>query len=126
MRRVVLVGITLACSAVTAADIDTTKAATKDASDFGALTAQCIGLERAGQQQCMNIIARYKFGPPATPRTLTLAERTALDAIRAADSQAILVLLPDGSYTIGEMLPGDTLANRFYYIPCTANPCPSL
>jgi hypothetical protein len=34
------------------------------------------------------------------------------------------VMLPDGSYTIGHVLSGDTLANRFFYIPCNANPCP--
>lgn len=43
---------------------------------------------------------------------------------RDSDPLAILVLLPDGSYTIGHVLSGDTLSKRFIYIPCHANPCP--
>ncbi len=115
-----LVGIALALSAaVTAADIDA-----KAATDTEALTAQCMGLEKAGYIQCIQIIYRYKLGPPATPQKLTLAEKTGIDAIMKSDPLAVLVLLTDGSYTIGHVLSGDTLANRLLYIPCNATPCP--
>jgi hypothetical protein len=120
MPKLLVVIVLASSAAVTAADIDTKAAATDDSD----LTAQCIGLESAGERQCIQIIYRYKYGPPATPHKLTLAENTGINAIMKSDPLAILVMLPDGSYTIGHVLSGDTLANRFFYIPCNANPCP--
>jgi hypothetical protein len=120
MQKLLFVIALALSTAVTAADTDT-KAAAPDPS---ALASQCVGLESAGEHQCMQIIFRYRYGPAATPHKLTLAENTGIDAIMKSDPLAILVLLPDGSYTIGHVLSGDTLANRFFYIPCNANPCP--
>jgi hypothetical protein len=108
MKKIVLVGIALACSAaVTAADFDT-------------LAASCVGLDNAGTKRCLDIIARHKFGPLHTLRSFTLAEKTAIDAIMAADPQAVIVVLPDGSFVIGQ-----TVSDRVIGIPCEANPCPS-
>jgi hypothetical protein len=119
MKKVVLVGIALACSAaVTAADIDT-RIAVKAAGDFDTLSAQCIGLESGGMKRCLQIIARHKFAPLHNLNQLTLAEKTAIDAIMAADPKAILVVLPDGSFVIGH-----DYGDRFVYIPCEATPCP--
>jgi hypothetical protein len=38
----------------------------------------------------------------------------------AADPLAVIVVLPDGSFVIGQ-----TVADRLIGIPCEANPCPS-
>lgn len=116
MKKVVLVGMTLACSAaVTAAD-----APTKIAGKFTTLSASCIGLDNPGTQRCMDIIARHVFGTFHALRSFTLAEKTAIEAIMGADPQAVIVVLPDGSFLIGQ-----TISDRLIGIPCEANPCPS-
>jgi hypothetical protein len=115
MKKVVLVGITLACSAaVTAADTPA-----NISGKFNTLSASCIGLDNAGMKRCMDIIARHVFGPLHALRTFTLAEKTAIDAVMGADKQAVLVVLPDGSFVIGQ-----TVSDRLIGIPCEANPCP--
>jgi hypothetical protein len=122
MRTVLLVGLMEAfpCAAVSAADV---KSKVK-APDVSALTNQCIGLDSVGEQECKKIIYRYRYGGAAQPHKQTLAEKTALDGVMNSDPLAVLLLLPDGTYTIARVLLGDTLANRFFYIPCSANPCP--
>jgi hypothetical protein len=108
MKKIVLVGIALASSAaVTAADFDT-------------LASSCIGLDDAGMKRCLDILARHKFGALPKMRPFTLAEKTAIDAIMVGDPQAVIVVLPDGSFVVGQ-----PIANRVIGIPCESNPCPS-
>jgi hypothetical protein len=115
MKKVGLVGIALACcAAVTAADTPANIGA-----KFNTLSASCIGLDNAGTKRCMDIIARHIFGPLHNLHPFTLAEKTAIDAILAADPQAFVVVLPDGSFAIGQ-----TVTDRVIGIPCEASPCP--
>jgi len=108
MKILAYVGIAVACSAAAIAD------------DFTTSTAQCIGLDDSGMKRCIAIIARHNYGALHKLRTFTLAEKTAIDAIMAADPKAVIVVLPDGSFVIGQ-----TVADRLIGIPCAANPCPS-
>jgi len=108
MKKVALVGVAMACCAAVTA------------SDFNSLSASCIGLDKQGTQRCMDIIARHKFAPLPTMRPFTLAEKTAVEAILAGDPQAVIVVLPDGSFDIGQ-----PVVDRVIGIPCKANPCPT-
>ena len=116
MKKVVLVGIALACSAaVTAADtVNDIRA------KFNTISRSCIGLDDRGTQRCLDIVARHVFAPVHPLNQLTLAEKTAIDAIMSADPKALLVVLPDGSFVVGQ-----DWGDRFVYIPCEATPCPA-
>jgi hypothetical protein len=91
---------------------------TASAADTLSLSTSCIGLDEPGMKLCMDIIARTELGAFAPMRALTLAEKTAINAIMAADSKAVVVILPDGSFVIGH-----SLGDRLIGIPCTSNPC---
>jgi hypothetical protein len=106
MRSLFTLGIALACSAA--------------AADSNALMASCIGLDGTGMTRCMGIIARSEYGPLPSIRPFTLAEKTGIDAVMAAHPQTFIVVLPDGSFVIGQQV-----ANRVIGIPCESNPCPS-
>jgi hypothetical protein len=108
MKTFVLFVIAVTCCALVAA------------ADFKDLAASCIGLDDAGTKRCLAIVARHTYGPFHNLRPFTLAEKTAIDAIMAADSKAVIVVLPDGSFVIGQTFP-----DRVIGIPCEANPCPS-
>ena len=106
MKRLVLLSIAIVCCAAVAA------------ADFDTLAASCVGLDDAGMTRCMGIIARHKFGAFPNMRPFTLAEKTAIDAVMAEDSRAVIVVLPDGSFVIGQ-----PIGDRVIGIPCEANPC---
>jgi hypothetical protein len=86
--------------------------------DYLGLTASCIGLDKPGTKLCMDIMARAELGAFPPMRELTLAEKTAIDAIMAADSKAVVVILPDGSFVVGR-----SFGERLVGIPCASNPC---
>jgi hypothetical protein len=106
MNKLLLAAVGLACCTV------------GGAADYISLSASCIGLDEPGTKRCMDIIARHSFGALAKIRDLTLAERTAFDAILAADPKAILVVLPDGNVEVGQFV-----TSRSIGIPCASNPC---
>jgi hypothetical protein len=108
MKILAYIGVAVACSAAALAD------------DFATSTAQCIGLDDPGMKRCIAIIARHNYGALPKLRTFTLAEKTAIDAVMVADPKAVIVVMPDGSFVIGQ-----TVADRLIGIPCEANPCPS-
>jgi hypothetical protein len=89
------------------------------ASEFGDISVECDGLDKAGVQRCLDIIARHQFGPEHTMRPLSLADRTAINAVLHHDAKAVLVVLPDGSVLLGHD-DGD----RIVGLPCEASPCP--
>jgi hypothetical protein len=108
MNKIVLVSFALAASAaVTAADFD-------------ALTASCVGFDEAGTKRCLDIVSRHNYGPLPKMRPFTLAEKTAINAIVAADKQSVVVVLPDGSFVVGQQV-----ADRVIGIPCESSPCPT-
>jgi len=107
MKRISL-AFTLSCSAMAVA------------ADFNTMSASCIGLDNLGMKRCLDIIARHAFGALPNMRPFTLAEKTAIDAILASDPKAVVVLLPDGSFAIGQ-----PVIDRVIGIPCESNPCPS-
>jgi hypothetical protein len=78
----------------------------------------CIGLDDAGMKRCMEIIARHQFGALPNFPQLTLAEKTAIDAIMAADPKAILIVFPGGQFAIGQ-----PVTSRAFAVPCKSNPC---
>jgi hypothetical protein len=104
MNKVVLAAATLACSAAISAD------------DFTKLTISCIGLDDAGLDRCMGIIARHEYGALPNMHAFTLAEKTAVNAVMAADPKAVVVILADGSFVIGH-----TVGDRLIGIPCQSN-----
>jgi hypothetical protein len=108
MKKIVLVCFTLAASAaITAADFD-------------ALSASCVGFDEVDTKRCLDIIARHNYGPLPKMRPSTLAEKAAINAIVAADKQAVIVVLPDGSFVVGQQV-----ADRVIGIPCESSPCPT-
>jgi hypothetical protein len=107
MKKVALIGIALGCSAA------------GTAADYNTLAPSCIGLDDAGMKRCLGIIARHEFGALPNLRPFTLAEKTAINAIMAGDPQAVIVVLPNGSFVIGQ-----PVTNRVIGIPCESNPCP--
>ena len=88
-------------------------------SEYDGLSAQCIGLDNTGLKRCLGIITRYEFGAEHKMQPLSLAERTAINAVLQRDPKAVLVVLPDGSALLGHN-DGD----RIVGLPCEANPCP--
>jgi hypothetical protein len=86
------------------------------ADDYTQLTKPCTGLDGPSTQRCMEIIARHMFAPMPKMRRLTLAEKTAMDAILAVDPKAVMVVLADGTVEMGHR--GN---NRTIDIPCTSS-----
>ena len=106
-RTLILAAVAIAAASVFA-----------NASEFDDLSAQCIGLDDAGLKRCLGIIARHEFGPEHQMRPLSLAERTAINAVLQRDPKAVIVVLPDGSALLGHN-DGD----RIVGLPCEATPC---
>jgi hypothetical protein len=106
VKRLTVAAAAVACSVGIGAD------------DYDKLSASCIGLDKEGMSLCMQLIARHQFGALPTAHDLTLAEKTAVNAILAADSKSFLIIMADGSFVVGQRV-----SDRLIAIPCDANPC---